>query len=96
MFEVCTRSKSIPLTALLSKSRYVDAVSSLPVNLFRYLDEQAFRYNNRKDMNDGDRFVKRFDAHVCAVDTALQQAPEVFQPVGCVFRGKVNAIPGSR
>jgi hypothetical protein len=20
------------------------------------LDEQAFRYNNRKDMNDGDRF----------------------------------------
>src|SRR5260370_41754732 len=27
-----------------------------PFHLFRYLDEQAFRYNNRKDMNDGDRF----------------------------------------
>jgi hypothetical protein len=26
-----------------------------PVHLFRYLDEQVFRYNNRK-MNDGDRF----------------------------------------
>jgi len=27
-----------------------------PFHLFRYLDEQAFRYNNRKDMTDGDRF----------------------------------------
>jgi hypothetical protein len=24
--------------------------------LFRYLDEQMFRYNNRKNMNDFDRF----------------------------------------
>jgi hypothetical protein len=24
--------------------------------LFRYIDEQAFRYNNRKNMNDRDRF----------------------------------------
>ncbi|HEV7487666.1 MAG TPA: IS1595 family transposase [Thermoanaerobaculia bacterium] len=28
-----------------------------PFHLFRYLDEQAFRYNNRTDMNDADRFV---------------------------------------
>ena len=27
-----------------------------PFHLFRYLDEQTFRYNNPKDMNDGDRF----------------------------------------
>jgi hypothetical protein len=32
-----------------------------PFHLFRYLDEQAFRYNNRKDVDgtpltDGDRF----------------------------------------
>ncbi len=27
-----------------------------PFHLFRYLDEQTFRYNNRKDLNDGDRF----------------------------------------
>ena len=27
-----------------------------PFHLFRYLDEQAYRYNHRKDMNDGDRF----------------------------------------
>ena len=27
-----------------------------PFRLFRYLDEQAFRYNNRKT-NDGSRFV---------------------------------------
>ena len=27
-----------------------------PYHLFRYLDEQAYRYNNRKDMGDFDRF----------------------------------------
>jgi hypothetical protein len=32
-------------------------VSVEPFHLFRYLDEQAFRYNNRQDMNDSDRFV---------------------------------------
>jgi len=31
-------------------------VSAEPFHLFRYLDEQTFRYNHRKDMNDGDRF----------------------------------------
>jgi hypothetical protein len=31
-------------------------VSVEPFHLFRYLDEQAFRYNNRKDMDDAARF----------------------------------------
>ena len=31
-------------------------VSVEPFHLFRYIDEQAFRYNNRKDMSDSDRF----------------------------------------
>jgi transposase-like protein len=31
-------------------------VSVEPFQLFRYLDEQTFRYNNRKDMGDADRF----------------------------------------
>ncbi len=31
-------------------------VSVEPFHLFRYLDEQMFRYNNRKNMNDADRF----------------------------------------
>jgi hypothetical protein len=31
-------------------------VSVEPFHLFRYLDEQTFRFNNRKDMNDGERF----------------------------------------
>ena len=30
-------------------------VSVEPFHLARYLDEQAFRFNNRRDMNDGDR-----------------------------------------
>jgi transposase-like protein len=33
-------------------------VSVEPFHLSRYLDEQAFRYNNRKNMNDGQRFAK--------------------------------------
>jgi transposase-like protein len=33
-------------------------VSVEPFHLFRYLDEQAFRYNNRKGMTDADRFDK--------------------------------------
>jgi hypothetical protein len=31
-------------------------VSVEPFHLFRYLDEQAFRYNYRKEMDDSDRF----------------------------------------
>lgn len=31
-------------------------VSVEPFHLFRYLDEQVFRYNNRKGLNDSDRF----------------------------------------
>jgi transposase-like protein len=31
-------------------------VSVEPFHLFRYLDEQSFRYNHRKNMNDGQRF----------------------------------------
>ena len=31
-------------------------VSVEPFHLFRYLDEQSFRYNNRKLANDGERF----------------------------------------
>lgn len=31
-------------------------ISVEPFHLFRYLDEQAFRYNNRKGLSDADRF----------------------------------------
>ncbi len=31
-------------------------VSIEPFHLFRYIDEQAFRFNNRKNMDDADRF----------------------------------------
>ena len=34
-------------------------VSVEPFHLFRYLDEQSFRYNNRKELNDYDRFKLR-------------------------------------
>ena len=42
--------------ALLKRGLHGTYVSVEPYHLFRYIDEQAFRYNNRKDMNDGDRF----------------------------------------
>lgn len=44
--------------SLLKRSLSGTYVSVEPFHLFRYLDEQSFRFNNRKDMNDGDRFSK--------------------------------------
>ena len=42
--------------SLLKRSIAGTYVSVEPYHLFRYLDEQAYRFNNRKDMNDFDRF----------------------------------------
>jgi transposase-like protein len=42
--------------SLLKRSLKGTYVSVEPFHLQSYLDEQAFRYNNRKDMNDSDRF----------------------------------------
>jgi len=42
--------------ALLKRGINRTYVSVEPFHLFRYLDEQAFRYNYRTDMNDFDRF----------------------------------------
>ena len=43
---------------LLKRSIKGTYVSVEPFHLFRYLDEQTFRFNNRKPGNDGDRFRK--------------------------------------
>ena len=42
--------------SLLKRGLHGTYISVEPFHLFRYIDEQAFRYNNRKDMNDSDRF----------------------------------------
>lgn len=42
--------------SLLKRSINGTYVSVEPFHLFRYVDEQAFRYNNRKPMQDRDRF----------------------------------------
>ena len=42
--------------ALLKRSISGTYVSVEPFHLFRYLDEQAYRFNNRSEMNDFDRF----------------------------------------
>jgi transposase-like protein len=42
--------------SLLKRGIHGTYVSVEPYHLFRYLDEQAFRYNNRKGLNDGQRF----------------------------------------
>jgi len=42
--------------SLLKRSISGTYVSVEPYHLFRYLDEQAYRYNNRKEMDDFDRF----------------------------------------
>jgi len=43
--------------SLLKRGILGTYVSVEPFHLFRYLDEQSFRYNNRKDMHDGQRFA---------------------------------------
>jgi ISXO2-like transposase domain len=45
--------------SLLKRGLAGTYVSVEPYHLFRYLDEQAYRFNNRKDMNDYDRFLWR-------------------------------------
>ena len=42
--------------SLLKRALKGTYVSVEPFHLFRYLDEQAFRFNNRTEMNDADRF----------------------------------------
>ena len=42
--------------SLLKRGLHGTYVSVEPFHLFRYLDEQAFRYNNRKALDDGGRF----------------------------------------
>jgi transposase-like protein len=42
--------------SLVKRQLHGTYVSVEPYHLFRYLDEQMFRFNNRKDMNDSQRF----------------------------------------
>ncbi len=42
--------------SLLQRNMHVTYVSVEPFYLFRYLDEQTFRCNNRKDINDQTSF----------------------------------------
>ncbi len=42
--------------SLLKRGLNGTYISVEPYHLFRYVDEQAFRFNNRIEMNDGDRF----------------------------------------
>ena len=42
--------------SLLKRTLGGTYVSVEPFHLFRYLDEQAFRFNHRKGFNDGQRF----------------------------------------
>ena len=42
--------------SLLKRGIHGTYVSVEPFHLFRYVDEQAFRFNNRKAMDDSDRF----------------------------------------
>lgn len=43
--------------SLLKRGLHGTYVSVEPFHLFRYIDEQAFRYNYRKEFDDSDRFV---------------------------------------
>lgn len=42
--------------SLLKRGLHGTYISVEPYHLFRYVDEQAFRFNYRKEMDDADRF----------------------------------------
>jgi transposase-like protein len=42
--------------SLVKRGLHGTYISVEPFHLFRYIDEQVFRFNHRKEMNDGDRF----------------------------------------
>jgi len=42
--------------SLLKRSLHGTYISVEPFHLFRYADEQAFRFNHRREMDDADRF----------------------------------------
>ena len=43
--------------SLLKRGLRGTYVAVEPFHLFRYVDEQVFRFNNRKDLNDSQRFT---------------------------------------
>ena len=43
--------------SLVKRQLHGTYISVEPFHLYRYLDEQMFRFNNRKDLNDGQRFA---------------------------------------
>lgn len=43
--------------SLVKRALHGTYVSVEPYHLYRYLDEQMFRFNNRKDMSDSQRFA---------------------------------------
>jgi hypothetical protein len=52
----CTANGLENFWSLLKRGLSGTYASVEPFHLFRYLDEQTFRYNNRKEMGDYDRF----------------------------------------
>ena len=60
-------------------------VSIEPFHLFRYLDEESFRYNERKS-TDAERFHKVLG--LCALDAAKFMGSLAFSPVLSHRRGR--------
>lgn len=65
--------------SLLKRGLSGTYVSVEPFHLFRYLDEQAFRFNNRTDMVDANRFSA---VVTCIVGKRLTYAELTAAPVG--------------
>jgi hypothetical protein len=75
--------------SLLKRGLHGTYVSVEPFHLFRYLDEQAFRYNNRRDENrkpvsDAERFTRAITQIVgkrltyAELTDKVGQTPEAF------------------
>jgi transposase-like protein len=69
--------------SLLKRSLNGTYVSVEPFHLFRYLDEQAFRYNNRKDKTDSERFTDAMSRVAGKRLTFAQVSGQLHDPRPC-------------
>jgi transposase-like protein len=68
--------------SLLKRGLHGTYVSVEPFHLFRYIDEQAFRFNNRKDSGDADRFsevVRRISGKRITYKELINSNPDASQ-----------------
>lgn len=77
--------------SLLKRTISGTYVSVEPFHLFRYLDEQAYRFNHRKKMKDADRFDVAVRRIVGKRLTWAEVTGKLSFPEGCARKIRASA-----